>query len=432
MTKIPGINIRKQAIPIRKVAIIGAGLMGGGIAMCFAQIGVEVILKDIKKEFLDNGIKMILANWKRSESRGRWSHYQVVQMRKLIKTTLSYENFQEVDMVIEAVFENMKTKKEIFTILDKVCNPNCVLATNTSTLDVDKIATSCSRPHKVIGMHFFSPANVMKLLENIRGKHTSDSTIATATQVGKKIGKVPVLVGNCFGFVGNRMIFPYTGVAARLVEEGCSPYDVDKAMIKFGMPMGPFQMSDLSGLDVGYKIRTENGTSGSKDPSYPFTIADKMYEEGLLGQKNKKGYYDYSKSRKGNPRQATLDLIEKIRREKGTPQRIFTVQDIQERLIFSLINEGMHCLEEGIAIRPMDIDVILMFGYGFPAQRGGPMFYCDEVGLKKVHDKISLFRNELTGSAYWEASALFDKCARKKIGIHEYYKKTKNQKKSRL
>eukprot|EP00494_Astrolonche_serrata_P024284 UN24542 len=229
--------------------------MGGGIAMCFAQKGIKVVLKEIKQEYLDRGMKVLVGNWKRSAKKGKWSSYQVKAMTKLIQPTLKFSDLSDCDMIIEAVFENMKIKKEIFSELDKVCKPSCILATNTSTLDVDEIAGATSRPEKCIGMHFFSPANVMMLLENVRGSKTDNTTIATATAIGKKIGKIPVLVGNCFGFVGNRMMFPMSNEALGVVEEGASPYDVDKIIYKFGNAMGPFQVQDLAGIDVGYKIR---------------------------------------------------------------------------------------------------------------------------------------------------------------------------------
>merc|ERR1719263_1600613 len=351
-------------------------------------------------------------------------------MIKLIRPTLSYESLMNTDLVIEAAFENMSIKKEIFNNLSKFCKLECIFGTNTSTLNIDEIAKASNRPEKVIGLHFFSPANVMQLLESIRGSYTSDSTIATAIKVGKVIGKVPVLVGNCFGFVGNRIIFSYTAVAGRLVEEGCSPYEIDKVMFNFGMPMGPFQMSDLSGLDVGYKIRNGSDSKFRKeDIYYPFTVDDKIYELGNFGQKTKKGYYDYSKSRRGKPRETITFLVKKIRIEKGIPQRTFKTQEIQQRLVFSLMNEGMHCLEEKIALRPMDVDIILIFGYGFPAQLGGPMFYCDEFGLTNVYNKIKEFQSELIENPYWKNSKLFEECAKKNVGIHKYFRNiTKNSK----
>merc|ERR1719453_524448 len=248
---------------------------------------------------------------------------------------------------------------------------------------------------------------------------------------GKIIGKVPVLVGNCFGFVGNRIIFSYTAIAGRLVEEGSSPYDIDKVMLNFGMPMGPFQMSDLSGLDVGYKIRSGSGSKFSKkDVYYPFTVDDKIYELGNFGQKTKKGYYDYSKNRRGKPRKTIMTLIKKVRSEKGTPQRTFKTKDIQQRLVFSLINEGMHCLEEKIALRPMDVDIILIFGYGFPPQLGGPMFYCDEIGLTNVYKKIKEFQGELVENPYWKNSKLFEECAKRNVGIHKYFRDLKKNSKA--
>lgn len=433
VSKIPGIDVKNQALSVKEVGIIGSGLMGGGIAMCFAQKGFKVILKDIKQEFLDKGVKTITKNWKRSSVKGKWSPYQVKEMIKLIQPSLNYESLKNTDLVIEAAFENMSIKKEIFNNLSKFCKSECIFATNTSTLNIDEIAKASDRPEKVIGLHFFSPANVMQLLESIRGAYTSDSTIATAIKIGKVIGKVPVLVGNCFGFVGNRVIFSYTAIAGRLVEEGCSPYDIDKVILNFGMPMGPFQMSDLSGLDVGYKIRNEGGNKFHKDDLYyPFTVDDRMYELGNFGQKTKKGYYSYSKSRRGKPRETIISLVKKVRNDKNIPQRKLNPKEIQQRLIFSLINEGMHCLEEKIALRPMDIDVILIFGYGFPAQLGGPMFYCDELGLMNVYSKIKEYQSELLENPYWKNSRLFEECATENIGIHKYFMKNTKSNKAKL
>jgi len=425
VTKLPGIPL-SMAQPVKSVAIIGAGTMGAGIAMCFAQKGIKVVMKDIKKEYLDRGMKIIGGNWKRSAKKGKWTRAQIKKMTSLIKPTLDYSDCKDVDLVIEAVFENMKLKKDIMGTLDKVCKPSCILATNTSTLDVDEIANATSRPEKVIGMHFFSPANVMMLLENVKGAKTSKSTIATATAVGKKIGKIPVLVGNCFGFVGNRVMFPYSAEAERLVEEGASPYDVDKTIYKFGMAMGPFQVSDLSGIDVGYKIRKQqmllNGLT-EKPAFYPMDISDALYNAKELGQKTKMGWYNYKKSRRGKPREDLMAVIEKIRAQKGLGGRSFSPKEIEERCLFALVNEAFKTLDDGIAQRPMDVDVIWMFGYGFPVTKGGPCFYADQVGAKHIVSKIKEFQRNCPENESWKISPLLQKCADQNIGVHKLYKK---------
>jgi len=430
VTKVPGVNM-KSALPVRKVGIIGAGTMGGGIAMCFAQKGIQVVLKDIKQEYLNRGMKVIKGNWKRSAKKGKWTAYQVKSMTGLIQPTLDYADLADCDMIIEAVFENMELKKKIFRTLNDVCKPECILATNTSTLDIDEIAAVVDRPDKVIGMHFFSPANVMRLLENIRAKYSSESTIATATKYGKLIGKTPVLVGNCFGFVGNRCIFPYSAQAEQLILEGSSPYDVDKALYKFGMAMGPIQMADLSGVDVGVKIRKEQmkKLNITKRPAFfPHDVTDLLAKDGNYGQKTKQGWYDYRKSRRGKPREATLALVEEVRARNGVTPRKHTVQEIQERCVYALINEGFKCLEDGIANHPQDVDVIFMFGYGFPVPKGGPMHYADRVGLRKIAARIEEFHQQNPVDPSWEISPLLKQCAERRVGIYKHYKKLQKRK----
>jgi len=425
VTKIPGIPL-SLAQPVKSVAIIGAGTMGAGIAMCFAQKGINVVMKDIKKEYLDRGMKIIVGNWKRSARKGKWTSTQIKKMTSLIKPTLDYNDCADVDLVIEAVFENMKLKKDIMGTLDKICKPSCILATNTSTLDVDEIANSTSRPEKVIGMHFFSPANVMMLLENVKGSKTSKSTIATATAVGKKIGKIPVLVGNCFGFVGNRIMFPYSAEAERVVEEGASPYDIDKAIYKFGMAMGPFQVSDLSGIDVGYKIRTQRALALglTEKPAFsPTDISDALYHAKELGQKTKMGWYNYKKSRRGKPREELMPIIQKVRQQKGFSPKKFTPKEMEERLIFALINEAFKTLDDGIAARPMDVDVIWMFGYGFPVTKGGPCFYADRVGARHIVSRIKEYQRNCPENESWKISPLLQRCADENIGVHKLYRK---------
>merc|ERR1719499_1248636 len=425
VTKLPGIPL-SLAQPVNSVAIIGAGTMGAGIAMCFAQKGIKVVLKDIKQEYLDRGMQILVGNWKRSARKGKWTNYQIKKMTSLVVPTLDYNECADVDLVIEAVFENMKLKKDIMSTLDRICKPSCILATNTSTLDVDEIASATSRPEKVIGMHFFSPANVMMLLENVKGKHTSKSTIATATAVGKKIGKIPVLVGNCFGFVGNRVMFPYSQEAERLVEEGADPYFVDKTIYKFGMAMGPFQVADLSGMDVGYKIRKQLAESlgmTEKPKYYPHMISDEMVKQKKLGQKTKEGWYDYSKSRRGKPNPSVMAIVQSVRQQKGMGNRTFTPKEIEERIIFAMINEAFKTLDDGIAQRPMDVDVIWMFGYGFPVTKGGPCFYADTVGARKIVSRIKEYQRNCPENESWKISPLLQRCADENIGVHKLYRK---------
>jgi len=432
VAKVPGVNMKLAQLP-KKVAIIGAGTMGGGIAMCFAQKGVQVVLKDIKQEYLDRGMKVIKGNWSRSAKKGRWSPHQVKSMMKLIQPTLTYDDCADADLVIEAVFENMKLKKEILSTLDKICKPSCILATNTSTLDVDEIASATSRPEKVIGMHFFSPANVMMLLENVRGSKTDDQTIATATMAGKLIGKVPVLVGNCFGFVGNRVMFPYCREAEALVDEGASPYDVDKVMYKFGMAMGPFQVNDLSGLDVGYKIRKGQGIiTDSLVDYYPHTTADQLTHMKRLGQKTKAGWYDYSKSRRGKPDKKVLELIKQTRRSKGLSPKNIDAKAVEERCVFALINEAFKTLDDGIASRPLDVDAIWVFGYGFPVTKGGPCYYADRVGAKYIVKRINQFMKEEPRNHSWKISPLLQRCADENTKVYKLYKKMAKAKKSKM
>jgi len=431
VVKVPGVNM-KLAQPVKKVAIIGAGTMGGGIAMCFAQKGVQVVLKDIKQEYLDRGMKTIAGNWGRSARKGRWSAFQVKSMMKLIKPTLSYNDCADADLVIEAVFENMKLKKEILSTLDKICKPSCILATNTSTLDVDEIASATSRPEKVIGMHFFSPANVMMLLENVRGSKTDDQTIATATMAGKLIGKVPVLVGNCFGFVGNRVMFPYGREAEALVDEGASPYDVDKVIYKFGMAMGPFQVNDLSGLDVGYKIRKARGMIDNHSDYYPHTTADLLTKMKRLGQKTKSGWYDYSRNRRGKPDPKVLEIINNTRKQKGLTPQSFDTKTIEERCIFALINEAFKTLDDGIAQRPLDVDAIWVFGYGFPVTKGGPCYYADRVGAKYIVKRIKEFSKAEPRNTSWKISPLLQRCADENTKVYKLYKKMAKAKQAKM
>jgi len=383
--KIPGIPKDTPLRPIHKAAVIGCGTMGRGIAMSLANGGIPVMVLDLNQEALDAGLGILRDTYAGSVSRGSLSQADMDKRLALIGGTTDYAGIKDVDIVIEAVFEEMELKKQVFAALDEVCKPGAILATNTSTLDVDEIAAATSRPGDVIGTHFFSPANVMKLMENVRGKKTSPEVIATVMKLTKDIGKVGALVGICDGFVGNRMLYAYTRQANFLLEEGALPQQVDKAIYDFGLPMGPFAMGDLAGLDVGYRVRQHRRkTKPSNDRYSP--IADRIVELGRHGQKTSAGWYLYDKgSRTPVPDPEIEKLILGISSELGIERRNISDQEILERCMYPLINEGAKILEEGLAIRPSDIDVIWIYGYGFPRGRGGPMFYADLIGLDAVY-----------------------------------------------
>jgi 3-hydroxyacyl-CoA dehydrogenase len=390
VAKIPDIPKDTPVIPVNSAAVVGAGTMGGGIAMVLANAGIPVVLKETDQAALDRGIANIQKNYANSVKRGRLTQQSADERLKLIQPTLSYDGFSSVDMVIEAVFEGMALKKEVFGELDRVCKPGAILASNTSTLNIDEIASATSRSQFVIGTHFFSPANVMRLLEIVRGKATSKEVIATCMQLSKRLGKVGVLVGNCFGFVGNRMFGPYRREAQFLVEEGAGIEAVDNALYNFGMAMGPLSTGDLAGLDVGWRIRKENRhlrKPGTRDP----LAEDRLCEMGRYGQKTGAGWYKYDENRRSTPDPGVTELVRKWAAEAGIPQRQIFAEEIVDRCIYALVNEGARILEEGIALRAVDIDIIYINGYGFPAYRGGPMWYADTVGLKNVYDRISEF-----------------------------------------
>jgi 3-hydroxyacyl-CoA dehydrogenase len=367
--------------------------MGGGIAMVLANAGIPVLLKEADQAALDRGLATIQLNYVNSVKRGRFSQQFAEERMKRITPTLTYDDFSKVDLVIEAVFEGMALKKEVFKELDRVCKPGTILASNTSTLSIDEIASSTSRPEFVIGTHFFSPANVMRLLEIVRGKATSKEVIATCMQLSKAIGKVGVLVGNCRGFVGNRMFGPYRREAQFLVEEGASIEAVDKALSDFGMAMGPLATGDLAGLDVGWRIRKEYRHLEVPGIRQPFA-EDRLCELGRYGQKTGAGWYKYDDQRHATPDPLVDELIRKSVAEAGIPQRQISAQEITDRCLYALVNEGARILEEGYALRASDIDIIYLNGYGFPAYRGGPMWYADSVGLKQVYERVSEFQRQ--------------------------------------
>ncbi len=390
VSKIPDVPRETPILPIKSAAVVGAGTMGGGIAMVLANAGIPVLLKEVDQPALDRGHATIQLNYANSVKRGRFSKEVADERLKRITPTLAYDDFSNVDLVIEAVFEGMALKKEVFKELDRVCKPGAILASNTSTLSIDEIAASTSRPKFVIGTHFFSPANVMRLLEIVRGGATSKEMIATCMQLSKTLGKVGVLVGNCRGFVGNRMFGPYRREAQFLVEEGASVASVDKALTDFGMAMGPLATGDLAGLDVGWRIRKEYRHLERPGIRQPFA-EDRLCELGRYGQKTGAGWYKYD-----DERRATLDPVvdESIRKwvaEADVAQRQISTAEIADRCLYALVNEGARILEEGYALRASDIDIIYLNGYGFPAYRGGPMWYADTVGLQQVYERISEF-----------------------------------------
>lgn len=410
---------------IQKVAIIGAGTMGGGIAMNFANAGIPVTLLELKEEALEKGLALIRKNYENSAKKGKLTQEQVETRMALLSGTTTYDDLADVDLVIEAVFEKMEVKKAVFSELDRVCKAGAILASNTSTLDIDEIATSTSRPEDVIGLHFFSPANVMRLLEVVKADKTSAEVIKTCMKLAKRIKKVAVLVGVCFGFVGNRMIEPYGREANRLLLEGASPEQVDKVLTDFGMPMGPFTMGDMAGLDIGYYVRQSRQAFISHDPAYG-AVADRLVEMGRNGLKTGRGAYNYDAgSRVPIPDPEVLDIARKEAERLGVPQRTdISDEEIMVRVLYTLINEGAHILDEGIAAKSSDIDVIYVYGYGFPVYRGGPMQYADEIGLSTILDKLTAYRDQLGdyGKMWLEPSDLLVKLAQEG-GSFKNYKK---------
>jgi len=408
VAKIPDVPKDTPLIPVNKAAVVGAGTMGGRIAMVFANAGIPVLLKDADQRALDHGLANIQKNYASSVKRGRFTQQFVDECMKRIQPTLSFDGFSDADMVIEAVFEGMALKKQVFAELDRVCKPGAILASNTSTLNIDEIASATSRPASVIGTHFFSPANVMRLLEIVRGKATSKEVIATCMQLSKKLGKIGVLVGNCRGFVGNRMFGPYRREAQFLVEEGASVEAVDKALVDYGMAMGPLSTGDLAGLDVGWRIRKEY--RHLEKPGIRQPIAeDQLCEMGRCGQKTGAGWYKYDENRRAAADPEVVELIRKWTSEAKIPQRQISADEIVDRCIYALVNEGARILEEGFALRDVDIDIIYLNGYGFPAYRGGPMWYADTVGLKKVYDRVLEFQKE--HGEIWEPAPLLKQLA---------------------
>jgi len=408
VAKIPDVSKDTEVFEIKKAAIIGAGTMGGGIAMNYANAGIPVILREVTQEALDRGMATIRKNYENSVKKGRFTQEVMDRRMALIKPQLGYDGFEEADIITEAVFEGMELKKQVFGELDRIAKPGAILASNTSTLNIDEIASATSRPEFVIGHHYFSPANVMRLLEIVRGKATNKEVIATSMALSKRLKKVGVLVGNCYGFVGNRMLHQYGREAQFLVEEGAEPQDVDGALYKFGMAMGPLAVGDLAGLDVGWRIRKEHAHLQKPGVRYP-KVADRLCEMGRYGQKTGAGWYKYDENRNRIPDPEVAALIEQVAAEQGIKRRTITEEEIIERTQYALINEGAKILEEGIALRAVDIDIIYINGYGYPAWRGGPMQYADTVGLKKVYERVNQFHEE--HGELWEPAPLLKRLA---------------------
>ena len=406
--KIDNLSQDGQAISIATVGIIGAGTMGGGIAMCFAQAGINVTLIDMTDEAVSQGLEKIAKNWAISVKRGRLTAAQTDAMMANITPSSDLNDLAEVDMVIEAVFENLDVKKEVFAKLDGICKHGAVLASNTSYQSIDAIAAATTRPESVLGMHFFSPANVMKLLEVVRGAASSDTVIATAMAVGKKIGKVSVLSGMCYGFIGNRMLRHYGREAALCLVEGSTPTQIDSAMESWGMAMGPLAVSDLAGLDIGYKAREQLTAEHKGDPA-SYMVADRLVEAGRLGQKSGAGYYQYDpETRQRHEDSAVMAIVTEVRRELGITPRLFEDDEIVNRLTLALANEGAKLLQEGIAQRASDIDVVYCYGYGFPRFKGGPMHTIESMGLDKAVTLLKEFQNQLNPE-HWQIAPLLTK-----------------------
>ncbi len=410
-SKIPDIPSDTPQRAIHSVAVIGAGTMGGGIAMNFMNAGMPVKMLEMKQDALDRGLATIRKNYESQVKKGKLKQDKLDQRMSLLTTTLQYDDLKEADLVIEAVFEDIGVKETVFKALDRVMKPGAILASNTSTLDVNTIASFTQRPQDVVGLHFFSPANVMKLLEVVRGEKTGKDVLATVMVLAKKIKKTAVVSGVCDGFIGNRMIEQYGRQAGFLLDEGCTPAQVDKAVEKFGFAMGPFRMGDLAGNDIGWAIRKRRYTE-KPDMKYSKT-ADLLCEKGRFGQKTGAGWYDYvAGKREAVPNAEVVKMVEAHRASLGITPRKISDEEIVQRLVFSLVNEGAHILEEGIASKASDIDVVYLMGYGFPIYRGGPMNYADQVGLFNVVQAMNRFaKNPLDDAKFWEPAPLLAKLA---------------------
>lgn len=408
VAKIPDVPKDTATQDITSAAVIGCGTMGGGIAMSFLNVGIPVIAVEMNQEALDRGLGVIKKNYDIQVQRGRMSAEEVDKRMSLIRGTTDYADVSDVDVIIEAIYENIDVKVETFKKMDAVAKPGAVLASNTSGLDIDKMAAATSRPEAVIGLHFFSPANVMKLLEIVRGENTSKEVIATSMKLGRTLNKIAVLSGNAPGFIGNRMLAGYTRQAGEIILQGATPYQVDNAILGFGMPMGPFQMNDLVGLDLGWRARK---LAGMKPEDVPITarVADKLCELDRYGQKTSRGYYIYPEgSRAGQADPEVVKIVEETSAELGIERRPIEDEEVLKRCLYPLINEGARILEDGIAIRPCDIDIVYINGYGFPEVTGGPMFWADQIGLDNILADIKKFEAEYGGDI-WKPAPLLEK-----------------------
>ena len=409
VSKIPDVPEDTPTREIKSAALIGAGTMGGGIAMNFANAGIRVKMLELNQEALDKGLGIVRKNYAATVAKGRLTQEAMDKRMGLFTGVTSYDDIKDVDIVIEAVFEDMAVKKQVFEKLDKACKPGAILATNTSTLDVNEIAAATSRPQDVLGLHFFSPANVMKLLEVVRAEKTSKDVLASAMKLSKAIKKVGVVAGVCDGFIGNRMLHGYFREAGFLLEEGALPQQVDKVIEDFGFAMGPFRVGDLAGLDVGWYIRKRQAGTRPAHQRYS-KVADQVCELGRFGQKTGAGWYRYEAgNRNPIPDPVVEELIVKASKEAGIQRHQITDQEILERCIYALVNEGAKILEEGIALRASDIDIVYIYGYGFPRYRGGPMFYADTVGLDKVLESVRRYHS--AHGEVWKPAALLEKLA---------------------
>jgi 3-hydroxyacyl-CoA dehydrogenase len=408
-SKIPDVPESTPTRTIAKVGVIGAGTMGGGISMNFLNAGIPVTILEMKQEALDRGLATIRKNYEGQVKKGKLTPEKLEQRMALLTPVLSYDALKDADLIIEAVFEEIGVKEQVFKTLDEVAKPGAILASNTSTLDVNKIASFTKRPQDVLGMHFFSPANVMKLLEVVRGEKTAKDVLATVMQLAKKIKKTAVVSGVCDGFIGNRMIEQYSRQAGFLLEEGCTPEQVDKAIEKFGFAMGPFRMGDLAGNDIGWAIRKRRYV---EKPELRYSkTADLLCELGRFGQKTGAGWYDYQPGKRDAiPSAVVNEMIEKHRASLNITPRKISDEEIVQRLVYSLVNEGAKILEEGIASKASDIDMVYLTGYGFPLWRGGPMCYADTVGLWNVVQTMKRFqKNPLDDASFWEPAPLLQR-----------------------
>jgi 3-hydroxyacyl-CoA dehydrogenase len=418
VAKIPDVPKDTPTRDIARAAIIGAGTMGGGIAMAYANVGIPVLLKDVDQAALDRGLAVIRKNYESTMSKGKMTAEALEKTMGLITPTTTYDGFDQVDIVVEAVFENMDLKKSTFSELATVTRADCILASNTSTLDIDEFARSSGRPQQVVGHHFFSPANVMKLLEIVRGRDTSKEVLATSLKLGKKLNKVGVVVGNCFGFVANRMLAYYMREAYLLLEEGASVSQVDKAITDFGYPVGPFGMQDIAGIDVGWRIRQYLKSVGKTRAEGPQSaVPDRLYEMGRYGQKTGAGWYRYEPgSRTRIPDSIVEEVAAEEAAKRGVTRRGISDDEIIARIMTALANEGARVLEDGFAIRASDIDVVYVHGFGYPRHRGGPMFYADTVGLPTVLARVEEYRRQF--GDYWQPSPLLETLTAEGRGFH--------------